>query len=80
MDLGGSADELFQLMHENGFEGYLPKLKPMAGFEFRPISRSLVDRYQYDVVFLRRSDGWLSRELAAHGSPTAIGDVGKAGR
>lgn len=60
-DLGSSADELFDLMLENGFKAYLPKLTFLSKFELRPISRSLSGRYQYDVVFLRPDDGWLAR-------------------
>lgn len=60
-DLGSSADELFDLMLENGFKAYLPKLTFLSKFELRPISRSLSGRYQYDVVFLRSDDGWLAR-------------------
>ncbi len=60
-DLGGSAEELFDLMLGNGFKAYLPKLTLLSKFELRPISRTLAGRHQYDVVFLRPEDGWLSR-------------------
>lgn len=60
-NLGGSADELFELMLGNGFKAYLPKLTFFSKFKLCPISRSLSGRYQYDVVFLRPEDGWLSR-------------------
>ena len=52
-DMGGSADELFDLMLGSGFKAYIPKVTLFSQFELRPISRSLTGRQQYDVVFLR---------------------------
>lgn len=60
-DLGGSADELFDLMLGNGLKAYLPKLTSLSKFELRPINCPLPGLYQYDVVFLRSEDSWLSR-------------------
>jgi FkbM family methyltransferase len=60
-DLGGSAEELFDLMLGNGFKAYLPKLTFLSKLELRPISLTLAGRYQYDLVFLRPEDGWFSR-------------------
>lgn len=60
-ELGGGAAELFELMFENGFKAYLPKLTSLSNFDLHPIKGPLADRLRYDVVFLRPEDDWLSR-------------------
>lgn len=60
-DLGGSADELFDLMLGNGFKAYLPKLTILSRLSLSPIGRPISEKTHYDVVFLRPEDDWLSR-------------------
>lgn len=60
-DTGGSADELFALMLGNGFKSYIPKLTALSKFILQPIEHPINERFQYDVVFLRSEDGWLTR-------------------
>jgi FkbM family methyltransferase len=60
-DAGGSAKELFTLMIGNEFRSYIPRLTPWSSYELQPIEGPLNERFQYDVIFLRQGDGWLSR-------------------
>ena len=60
-EAGGSAKELFELMRGNEFSSYIPRLTPWSNYELQPIEGPLDERFQYDVVFLRPGDCWLSR-------------------
>lgn len=60
-DMGGSANELFSLMHAQGYKAYLPKSTILSKFEFSLLRGPLDGRHQYDVVFLRPEDAWLTR-------------------
>jgi FkbM family methyltransferase len=57
----GSAKELFELMTGNGFKSYIPKLTAWSTYELQPIEGPVNERFQYDVLFLRPGDRWLSR-------------------
>lgn len=59
--VGGSAEELFGLMSRHGFHAYRPKVTLRSTFELLPMVGALPDVHQYDVVFLRPEDGWLTR-------------------
>ncbi|MCX5724503.1 MAG: FkbM family methyltransferase [Nitrospirae bacterium] len=60
-DLGGSAEELFNLMLGQGFQAYIPKLTFLSQLELSPLSCALAGRQHYDALFLRPEEGWLSR-------------------
>ncbi|HUS10204.1 MAG TPA: FkbM family methyltransferase [Pyrinomonadaceae bacterium] len=60
-DAGGSAKELFEVMRGNQFSSYIPRLTPWSNYELQPIEGPLNERFQYDVIFLRRGECWLSR-------------------
>jgi FkbM family methyltransferase len=60
-EAGGSAKELFELMRRNEFSSYIPRLTPWSNYELQPIEGPLTERFQYDVIFLRQGDCWLSR-------------------
>jgi FkbM family methyltransferase len=66
-DAGGSAKELFGLMLGNEFMPYIPKLTALSTYKLQPIVGPLDERFQYDVVFLRPGDSWLSRKAPSRG-------------
>lgn len=60
-ELEGSADELFGLLQQQGYQAYLPSLGSSGGIHFAPIDEPRREQHQYDVLFLRTHDGWLAR-------------------
>lgn len=60
-DLGGSAEELFELMVSDGYRAYVPKLTALSRLSLQPIERPDTGKAHYDVVFMRAGDRWLER-------------------
>ena len=60
-ELEGSADELFGLLQQDGYQAYLPRLGSSGALHFAPIDGPRLEHHQYDVLFLRTQDGWLER-------------------
>lgn len=60
-EVQGSAAGLFTLLQNQGYQAYLPHLSSFGGIHFTPVDGPCLNRHQYDVLFLRTQDGWLSR-------------------
>jgi FkbM family methyltransferase len=56
--LNGSAAELFALMHQAGFQSFIPSITPFNRLKLTQIEGHDSASNQYDVLFVRSTDAW----------------------